>query len=122
MYTSLGGGVHNFISGSEYFAHKLPTEVPRYIAGEVWGNFVTEAVLQASYDCSTPVSWALLRGWYMPVAVPYNIWGMDGYGRLGRWCRVLVTVTFGGQKPYERSLCAEKDPQCRNQRPSKTQQ
>jgi len=122
MYPSLGGDVHNFISGSEYFAHELPTEVPSYIAGEVWGNFVTAAVLQASCDCSTPVSWALLRGWYMPVAVPYNIWGMDGYGRLGRWCRVLVTVTFGGQKRYERSLCAEKDPQCRNQRPSKTQQ
>jgi len=34
---------------------------------------------------------------------------------------VLVTDTFGGQKRYERSVCAQKDPQCRNQRPSKTQ-
>jgi len=30
--------------------------------------------------------------------------------------------TFGGQKRYERSVCAQKDPQCRNQRLSKTQQ
>jgi len=70
MDTSLGGGVTTSgVAQSTFVAWDLCRQlVP--IAGEVWGQFVTEAVLQASCDGSSPVSWALRRGWYMPVAVP----------------------------------------------------